>query len=443
MLQSLFRERIISINDAGRKDSVVSSENILQDVAYLTEKIGIRLSGSDQERKAAAYLRRRLREYVPQCEIECFPTVCSDVAVTVSLRVGASWETLPALRFNLTPVEPVLEAPLVFWDTHTDYQRPSLACLRGKAVLHFGLFQSEADYRRLAEAKPAFVMVVDTRYPLEAPVANSHLPAWVKRYGAMPAVGVSYMTAWRLMTRGADRARLEMTGSTYTGTSWNVIGTLPGTDPEAGTVYLGGHMDSVVGSVGADDNAVGCAIVVELARVLSQRKHKRTLKFICFGTEEQLSVGSASYLRQHRQEVEREGVFMCNFDSCASTLGWNCFTVNANEALAGRIRETLNEKDVYYLADRNPDPCNDLFPFSLAGVPGITFLRKNTESGKFYHHQANNTLAVISGPVAAKLATAGRALVEQMADGDIGTFDVDPNTRRQVQHLWDEQYGGW
>ena len=443
MLQSLFRERIISINDAGRKDSVVSSENILQDVAYLTEKIGIRLSGSDQEREAAAYLRRRLREYVPQCEIECFPTVCSDVAVTVSLRVGASWETLSALRFNLTPVEPVLEAPLVFWDTHTDYQRPSLACLRGKAVLHFGLFQSEADYRRLAEAKPAFVMVVDTRYPLEAPVANSHLPAWVKRYGAMPAVGVSYMTAWRLMTRGADRARLEMTGSTYTGTSWNVIGTLPGTDPEAGTVYLGGHMDSVVGSAGADDNAVGCAIVVELARVLSQRKHKRTLKFICFGTEEQLSVGSASYLRQHRQEVERDGVFMCNFDSCASSLGWNCFTVNANEALAGRIRETLNEKDVYYLADRNPDPCNDLFPFSLAGVPGITFLRKNTESGKFYHHQATNTLAVISGPVAAKLATAGRALVEQMADGDIGTFDVDPNTRRQVQHLWDEQYGGW
>ena len=422
---------------------MVSSENILRDVAYLTEKIGVRLSGSSQEREAAEYLRQRLGEYVPQCEIESFPTVCSDVDVTLRLRVGEDWEALPALRFNLTPVEPVLEAPVVFWDSHTDYQREDLSCLTGKAVLHFGLFPSETAYRRLAEAKPAFVMVVDTRYPLEAPVANSHLPAWVKRYGAMPAVGVSYMTAYRLMTRGADRARLEMTGSTYTGTSWNVIGTLPGTDPEAGTVYLGGHIDSVVGSVGADDNAVGCAIVVELARVLSQRKHKRTLKFICFGTEEQLSVGSASYLRQHRQEVEREGVFMCNFDSCASAMGWNFFTVNANEALADRIRETLNENDVYYLADRNPDPCNDLFPFTLVGVPGITFLRKNTESGKFYHHQANNTLEVISGAVAAKLATAGAALVEQMADGDTAPFGVDPNTRRQVQRLWDEKYGGW
>lgn len=422
---------------------MVSSENIIRDVAYLTETIGVRLAGSGQEREAAEYLCRRLGEYLPQCQIEGFPTVCSDVAVTVSLRLGETWENLPALRFNLTPVEPELEAPLVFWDSHTDYQRPSLDALRGKAVLHFGLFPSEEAYRRLVEAKPAFVMVVDTRYPLETPVANSHLPAWVKRYGAMPAVGVSYMTAYRLMTRGADRARLEMTGSTYTGTSWNVIGTLPGTDPEAGTVYLGGHIDSVVGSVGADDNAVGCAIVVELARVLSQRKHKRTLKFICFGTEEQLSVGSAAYLRQHRQEVEKEGVFMCNFDSCASALGWNFFTVNANEALNARIRETLNEKGVYYLADRNPDPCNDLFPFTLVGVPGITFLRKNTESGKFYHHQPNNTLEVISGEVAAQLAAAGGALVEQMADGETEPFGADPDTRERVAALWEEQYGGW
>ena len=422
---------------------MVSSENILRDVAYLTETIGVRLSGSAQEREAAEYLRQRLGEYVLQTEIESFPTVCSDVDVTLRLRVGDSWEPLPALRFNLTPVEPLLEAPVIFWDSHTDYQREDLSCLTGKAVLHFGLFPSETAYRRLAEAKPAFVMVVDTRYPLEAPVANSHLPAWVKRYGAMPAVGVSYMTAYRLIQKGADRARLEMSGSTCHGTSWNVIGTLPGTDPEAGTVYLGGHIDSVVGSVGADDNAVGCAVVVELARVLSQKSHRRTLKFICFGTEEQLSVGSASYLRQHRQEVEKEGVFMCNFDSCASAFGWNFFTVNANEALADRIRKTLNENDVYYLADRNPDPCNDLFPFTLVGVPGITFLRKNTESGKFYHHQASNTLAVISGEVAAKLAAAGAAMVEHMADGDTEQYGIDPNTRDQVGKLWDEQYGGW
>ena len=422
---------------------MISGENILKDVAYLTGNIGVRLAGSHQEKEAAFYLRNRFLEHVPRCEIETFPTVCSDVDVTLRLRVGDVWEVLPALRFNLTPVDRCLEAPILFWDTHTDYQRQDLSCLTGKAVLHFGLIGREEDYRRLVEAKPVFLMVVDTRYPLEAPVANSHLPAWVKRYGAIPAVGVSYMTAWNLMAKGADMARLEMKGATYEGTSYNVIATLPGTDPEAGTVYMGGHIDSVVGSVGADDNAVGCSILLELARHLSQKPHKRTLKFICFGTEEQLSVGSAMYLRRHRQEVERQGVFMCNFDSCASMLGWNFFSVNCNENLAWTVQTILNDRDVYYIADRVPDPCNDLFPFTLVGVPGVTFLRKNTESGKFYHYQPNNTLEVLSGAVAAKLATGGLALVERMADGNIEGFGVDPATRDRVQSLWEEQYGGW
>ncbi len=422
---------------------MVSGENILNDVAYLTREIGVRLSGSAQEKEAAMYLRGRFLEYVPQCQIEEFPTVCSDVETVLTLRVGDRWEPLPALRFNLTAVEDCLEAPIVFWDNHTDYQRQDLSALTGKAVLHYGLIGSEENYRRLMEAKPAFLMVVDTRYPLESPVANSYLPAWAKRYGTVPAVGVSYMTAWNLMAKGADRARLEMKGATYGGTSYNVIATLPGTDPEAGTVYLGGHIDSVVGSVGADDNAVGCSILLELARVLSQKKHKRTMKFICFGTEEQLSVGSAMYLRRHREEVEKEGVFMCNFDSCASMLGWNFFSVNACDGFAQRIQQILNEMDVYYIADRIPDPCNDLFPFSLVGVPGITFLRKNTESGKFYHHQPNNTLEVLSGDVAAKLASGGLALVEAMANGSTEGCTTDPNTRDRVRALWEEQYGGW
>lgn len=422
---------------------MVSGENIIQDVAYLTRSIGVRLAGSPQEREAAEYLQKRLLEYVPQCEIEEFPTICSDVNVKLRLRVGDSWEELPALRFNLTPVADCLEAPIVYWDNHTDYQRQDLSCLTGKAVLHFGLIGPEENFRRLMEAKPAFLMVVDTRYTAEAPVANSFLPAWARRYGTVPAVGVSYMVAWELMAKGADMARLEMSGATYGGISYNVIGTLPGTDPDGGVVYLGGHMDSVVGSVGADDNAVGCATVVELARVLSQKPHKRTLKFCCFGTEEQLSVGSASYLRRHRAEVEARGVFMCNFDSCASRLGWNFFSVNANEPLDAIIRETLNAGDVYYIADRVPDPCNDLFPFTLVGVPGVTFLRKNCESGKFYHHQGSNTLEVISGDVAAKLAAAARTLLEQMTDGDVSGLGVNPDTRGQVQSLWEDQYGGW
>ena len=206
---------------------------------------------------------------------------------------------------------------------------------------------------------------------------------------------------------------------------------------------MGGHMDSVVNSVGADDNAVGCAIIVEMARILSKVPHKRTLRFIAFGTEEQLSVGSAMYLRQHREEVTSKGVFMCNFDSCGCKLGWNTFSVNANDTLADTMERILHQADVYYLANRAPDPYNDLFPFTLVGVPGITFLRYNCESGKFYHHQPNNTIDILSEDVLAQLATAGCELVKHMANENLDAYGVDPATRDAVTALWDNEYGGW
>lgn len=422
---------------------MICAENILNDVAYLTERIGVRLAGSAQEKEAAEYLQKRFLEYVPECEIETFPTVCSDIDVELQLRVGDSWLPLPALRLNQSPVEELLEAPLVLWDNHTDYQRQDLSCLTGKAVLHLGLIGAEDNYRRLMEAKPAFLMVIDTRYPMADPVANSLLPAWVKRYGAVPTVSISYTVAWELMGQHPDMARLHMRGATYPGTSYNVVATLPGTDPDAGIVYLGGHIDSVVGSVGADDNAVGCAMILELARVLSQTSHRRTLRFIAFGTEEQLSVGSAMYLRQHQEEVAARGVFMCNFDSCGSMLGWNTFSVNANDALVQAIQQTLNAADIYYMADRMPDPYNDLFPFTVAGVPGITFLRKTCESGKHYHHQPQNTLQILSGAVVAQLSSGAFALVTQIAEGDLQSFGVDTSTRERVNALWEDEYGGW
>ena len=422
---------------------MICGENILGDVAYLTRQIGIRLAGSGQEKAAAEYLRHRFLEYVPECSIETFPVICSDADVSLQLRIGNGWEMLPAQRLNLTPVAEEITAPIVVWDNHTDYQREDLTCLTGKAVLHWGSIGPEDHYRRLMAAKPAFLMVVDTRYPSESPIANSLLPAWVKRYGAVPSVSVSYLTAWQLLRQAPDLARLQMTGATYPGISYNVVATLPGTDPESGIVYLGSHMDSVAGSVGADDNAIGCAILVELARLMAKTAHKRTLRFIAFGTEEQLSVGSAMYLRQHREEIASNGVFMCNFDSCGSMLGWNSFTIHANDVLAETIRQILNEKDVYYLADRNPDPYNDLFPFTLAGVPGITFLRKTCESGKHYHHQPGNTLDILSGDVAEKLASSAYALISRMANGDLTAFGAELSVRDQIAALWESEYGGW
>ena len=87
----------------------------------------------------------------------------------------------------------------------------------------------------------------------------------------------------------------------------NVVATLRPSDesmPAARqTVIISGHydsrvtdvMDSVSNAPGADDDGSGAALVLELARVLSNADVKATVVFICFAGEEQGLYGSQHY----------------------------------------------------------------------------------------------------------------------------------------------------
>ena len=88
-------------------------------------------------------------------------------------------------------------------------------------------------------------------------------------------------------------------------TTWNVIGILKGSQPGE-AIMLSAHLDhlgvrnSLTGDKifnGADDDASGCVAVLELARVLAAGKQpKRTIYFICFGSEEIGGDGSQYFI---------------------------------------------------------------------------------------------------------------------------------------------------
>ena len=83
--------------------------------------------------------------------------------------------------------------------------------------------------------------------------------------------------------------------------SANVQAELPGTLDEPGIVLITGHLDAITyGSPytfapGADDNASGCATVLEAARIMSQYEFPNTVRFVCFGAEELGLIGSEYY----------------------------------------------------------------------------------------------------------------------------------------------------
>ncbi|MFY9269259.1 MAG: M20/M25/M40 family metallo-hydrolase [Candidatus Manganitrophaceae bacterium] len=82
----------------------------------------------------------------------------------------------------------------------------------------------------------------------------------------------------------------------------NLIGRMDGGGrTEKKILLIGAHYDTVPHSPGADDNASGLAVLLEVARVLASLRGKMTLQFVAFSLEEEGFLGSDHYVRQVRR----------------------------------------------------------------------------------------------------------------------------------------------
>lgn len=106
--------------------------------------------------------------------------------------------------------------------------------------------------------------------------------------------------------RAADHVRQELSGWGYSvstqefevpagdswgvavpaGTSYNLIADPPGFTPDEPHVVIGAHLDTVPQSPGAEDNASGVAVTLELARMTAEQPASLPVRFIIFGAEE-------------------------------------------------------------------------------------------------------------------------------------------------------------
>ncbi len=84
-------------------------------------------------------------------------------------------------------------------------------------------------------------------------------------------------------------------------TSYNAIAEIPGTDKKSEVVMLGGHLDSWHAATGATDNAIGCAVMMEAARILKAigARPRRTIRVALWSGEEQGLLGSKAYVKAH------------------------------------------------------------------------------------------------------------------------------------------------
>ncbi len=93
------------------------------------------------------------------------------------------------------------------------------------------------------------------------------------------------------------------------GTVRNIEAERKGSSVPEEIIIIGAHYDSVIGSPGANDNASGIAAVIEIARLLADKKLSRTLRFVAFVNEEPPffeteQMGSRVYAARSHQRKE-------------------------------------------------------------------------------------------------------------------------------------------
>jgi hypothetical protein len=100
------------------------------------------------------------------------------------------------------------------------------------------------------------------------------------------------------------------------GESLNVVATPPGFRPRRPHLVVGGHLDTVPDAPGANDNASGIAVMLELARLVAVAPTPLPVVFVALGAEERrrqspdesvLTLGALAYL-DRRQDAERAAI---------------------------------------------------------------------------------------------------------------------------------------
>ena len=231
--------------------------------------------------------------------------------------------------------------------------------------------------------------------------------------------------------RNNIQARFESYGLTveldpfvYQSTTYhNVVATHAGTRFPDQQYIIGAHYDTV-NNPGADDDASGVALMLEIARVLSQYETDITIKFIAFDREEQGKVGSTAYVAEHAGE---QILGMVQIDMIAHDVGMNTQDMWGNAASAPlrqlvltAINEYGNGTNAIYAG---PATFSDHAPFATAGYQAFAFVEHSFAAFGCYHQpcDAVDTPNYIHPEFASNLA---RSLAGFLADN----AGVNPDT---------------
>jgi hypothetical protein len=416
------------------RDSALKSDEVAWDVVEgLTTEIGQRLAGTDREAAAREWAVRKLKSlgfrnvHIEDARMQGWVRGAETAEIVspfpqrlVLTALGSSGATPPV----------GLTAELVGFDSVAALSAAPDAAVGGKIVFvshamvpaqdgsgygYYGAVRRSAP--ALAARKAAAAVVIRSLGTDYHRNPHTGLTNWGDT-PPIPAAALSLPDSenlQRMLKRGQKVVMHLILTPRFTGevATGNVVAEVPGTDPTAGTILIGGHLDSWDLGTGAIDDASGVAIVTAAAkRIMDAGRPRRTIRVIWFGDEETGGAGSKAYFAAHSGE---NVVFVGESDFGADRV-WRFVPgfAEANKPLADRIAAALFPLGIVRHEDE-VEAGADLGAWVKAGSPGADLSQDGTRYFN-WHHTPDDTLDKIDPEQLRQNVAAWTAMVDLVAN---------------------------
>ena len=394
--------KIAALRDAALKD----------DTAYaiiegITTEVGPRLDGSDAEGRARVWAVARLKSLgFANVHVEPFDVPTWQRGAESASVVAPYPQPLVIVGLGNSAATPPegLTLPVVYFASYNDMLLAAPGSLAGKIAFVSNAMQPTQDGSSYgSEGKARFsgpgeaakrgaaailIRSIGTDHSRSPHTGVTDFPSGLT---PIPAAALSVSDAEnleRMVKRGPVTVHLALDDHQIgLRPSGNVVAEVSGTDPAAGIILIGGHLDSWDKGTGAIDDGAGIAITAAAAKLLmASGPHRRTIRVVWFGDEETGGFGGLAYAKQHASEPH---ALAAESDFGADRV-WRFKAKLPGTALTDSLAAALAPLGILHAAGA-VDGGEDVGPMLEKGAAGVDL----NQSGLRYfdwHHTSEDTL---------------------------------------------------
>jgi len=200
----------------------------------------------------------------------------------------------------------------------------------------------------------------------------------------------------------------------------NIVATLEGEGTTDGIVIVCAHYDSIGISPGADDDASGVAIVLQLAEIMSRYTFNSTIKFILFSGEEQGKLGSSAYAKAAKTNKDNiVGVLALDKVGYANSADEGHKVVHHSNSesdwmvdISTEMAQTYQQYIDLEVLRWSQDPASDHVSFVEQGYHGTDFVRYAVNP---FYHTSEDTIEHMNFTYLTKVCTLTLATISTIA----------------------------